>query len=44
MNYKMYVRMKSGCLAVVTGYDNAMMFLETYGDNIAYIIKEVVKG
>ena len=40
--YKMYVRMKNGCLVVVTGYDYAEMFLEEFGNDIAYIIKEVV--
>ena len=40
--YKMYVRMKNGALAIITGYDYAEMFLEEFGNDIAYIIKEVV--
>ena len=26
------------------GYDEAMMFIETYGDNIAFIIREEVRA
>ena len=42
MYYYLYVRMVYGSLAIIEGYDEAIKFLEEEGDNIAYIIKEVI--
>lgn len=40
--YKLYIRLKCGALLIITGYDEATMYIEDFGDTIAYIIKEVV--
>ena len=42
--YRILIRMTCGALAIIEGYDEAMMFIETYGDNIAFIIREEVRA
>ena len=42
--YRILIRMKCGALVIVEGYDEAIMFLEENGDNIAHIIREEVRA